>query len=653
MTKQSTLVYTYIIVNLLFVKVTDGYQNEKTALSVTQKPNIILIVADDLGYADLSFLPNAAGDVHTPNIDRIAKKGTYFSNAYSTSPICSPSRAGLVSGMYQARWGNYWYGEGGLPDSVVTLPQRLKKEGYITKKIGKTHLNGGPVEHPLDHGFDSFLGFIDHTWDYLRLSQKDVEEYGAENAQKAHIGPLLRNREKVSYEDDFTTDIFSREAVDFIRSTKNKPAFLHLSYNAVHHPTYVGHPDYLDKFGIQQFPYWDPDKESYSKWHSKWGHLGKVDPDGRNRYLLQLAVMDDGIGQILNALEESGQRSNTCIVFTSDNGGTINTYANNAPLDGYKYMFGEGGIRVPLIISCPDQILERQITSLVSAMDIYPTVLELAGKEPLNDIDGRSLLPHLKGDTSYTPHDQLVWSNGRDSWVVRKGPWKLVHNIGWNHSDFILTNGKARRSPERYRYPGGIRLYNLEKDIQESRDLSDQFPNVVSELTEIYRQWRNRMSEPRRGDGTLKPQQEKGKYLAWGMENLAENAYSNSSDINHYPNLTVDGYSGTQWHSVTGNASFPLPHHVTVKLNKPVEVKGFRYLPNQNSKEGRIKDYTFSVSQDGKDWLTVKSGSWDSSSTFKIVRFSDAIEAKYIRLEALSAYLSKKLVSVAEIGLVY
>jgi len=139
------------------------------------KPNVLVIVADDLGYADLSFLPYASKDVHTPSIDRIAETGVFFSNAYSTSPICSPSRAGLLTGRYQERWGNYWYGEGGLPANEKTLPQYLKELGYYNVKIGKTHLNGGPVQHPLDHGFDEFLGFIDHTWDYLRLSQDDVD----------------------------------------------------------------------------------------------------------------------------------------------------------------------------------------------------------------------------------------------------------------------------------------------------------------------------------------------------------------------------------------------------------------------------------------------------------------------------------------------
>ncbi|MDX1637181.1 MAG: sulfatase-like hydrolase/transferase [Balneolaceae bacterium] len=617
-----------------------------------EKPNILLIIADDLGYADMSFLSNSAPDVHTPNIDRLGKEGFYFTDAYSTSPICSPSRAGLISGMYQARWGNYWYGEGGLPDSVTTLPERLQKAGYITKKIGKTHLNGGPVEHPLEHGFDRFLGFIDHTWDYLRLSQQDVEEYGPENARRAHIGPLTRDHKKVSYNNDFTTDIFSREAVNFINRDRDRPFYLHLSYNAVHHPTYVGHPEYLDDFGIEQFPFWDPQKETYRSWHAKWGHLGKVDPNGRTRYLLQLAVMDDGIGRILDALEENGLRSGTCIIFTSDNGGTINTYSKNDPLNGYKYMFGEGGIRVPLVINCPGNVGGQRISPLVSAMDIYPTILELANREIPDNLDGRSLVPYLQDKKPYTAHKQLVWSNGRDSWVVRKGRWKLVHNIGWSHSSFVLEQGKALRAGERYRYPGGIRLYDLENDIDESRDLSDEKPDLVEELSSIYNDWRNSMSEPRRGNGTVKPGPEKGEKLGWGVHEIVENTYANSSDINHYANLVTDDFPGTYWQSVTGNAALPLPHHITIKLKKTVRIGGFKYLPNQHATKGRVDNYTFSVSTNGERWQKIKTGKWDNTAELKEVLLHDPVPAKFVRLGVQSAHNSKNSATIAEIGLV-
>lgn len=463
------------------------------------KPNILLIIADDLGYADMSFLPFSPDDVFTPHLDKIAGQGTYFTNAYSTSPICSPSRTGLITGRYQARWGNYWYGEGGLPAEEFTIPQMLAEAGYRTFKIGKTHMNGGPVHHPLDHGFGEFLGFIDHTWDYLRLSERDVEAYGKDNAKKAHLGPLIHNRQQVSYSDDYTTDIFTRKAVEIIETESEHPFYIHLSYNAVHHPSYVCHPDYLRAYGIEQFPFWDPEVEPYKEWHSKWGLLGEVDPDGRRRYRLQLNVMDDGIGQILEALKATGQDENTLIIFVSDNGGTINTYANNQPLNGYKYMFGEGGIRIPMMISWPGQLpMNYSEDALVSAMDIFPTLAEISGQSIPENLDGLSLIPLLKSQTDLH-HENLFFSNGRESWVVRHGPWKLVHNIEWEHSSFKIVDGDCFRDSA-YSYPGGTRLYQLEDEIGEQHDLSEQYPELVDSLQMLYANWRSEMVDPRKPD---------------------------------------------------------------------------------------------------------------------------------------------------------
>ena len=293
----------YTFKTILFTLITTSVFFATLWLSAeaSPKPNIIVIVADDLGYADMSFLPQSPKDVSTPAIDRLAKAGTYFNNAYSTSPICSPSRAGLITGRYQQRWGNYWYGEGGLPASELTIPQALKKLGYSTAKIGKTHLNGGEAQHPLDHGFDTFLGFIHHTWDYIRLSQADQDAYekrtGGGKLGILNVGPLERNRSEVaSYEVGFTTQIFTDEAVGIIRKHRNAdtPFFIQLEHNAVHMPTYITHPDYAKKAGFEQpawdrnadrwnFPFWEPKEMDWGKWHKKWGHLGEVDPLGRKR----------------------------------------------------------------------------------------------------------------------------------------------------------------------------------------------------------------------------------------------------------------------------------------------------------------------------------------------------------------------------------
>ena len=277
-----------------------------SAVADEERPNVVMILVDDLGYADLSFLPNAPADVSTPSIDRLAGEGVYFEQAYATSPICSPSRTGLITGRYQTRWGNYWYSEGGLPDFELTIPEALRKIGYSTKKIGKVHHNGGPAEHPLDHGFDEFFGFIHHTWDYLRLSDADVEAYETRrkgSAKSATIGPLIRGRdEPVSLENAFTMDVFTDEAVEFLNRAHEQPFYLQLDYNAVHMPTYVAHPKYAERVGLEQpewdrdaanltYPYWDPNVEAWNVWHRRWGHLGEVDPLGRKRYLSHLLAL--------------------------------------------------------------------------------------------------------------------------------------------------------------------------------------------------------------------------------------------------------------------------------------------------------------------------------------------------------------------------
>lgn len=468
-----------------------------------EQPNILLIVADDLGYADLSFLPFAADDVATPGIDELASRGTYFSDAYATAPICSPSRAGLLTGRYQQRWGNYWFTEGGMPANERSLAQVLRDQGYRTKKIGKTHLNGGEAEHPLKHGFEEFFGFVDHTWDYVRLSEEDVAAYGPENAKKAHIGPLERDGEKVSFDDSYTTELFTEETLEYITRDDERPFFVQLSYNAVHHPTYVGHPEYLARYGLEQFPFWDPDEMPYGggetgedTWHYKWGWLGEVDPDGRKRYLATLDVLDDGIGAILEQLDASGLADNTVVFFVSDNGGTINTYSNNGPLHGYKYTFEEGGIRVPMIAVLPgDAAKGATNAAMVSLMDLFPTIVDLAGGEKPANLDGKSMLPLMQSDNVESRHAMLAWDSGQGDWVVRSGNWKLYHSTGRTFRNFKTEDGRNVRDAE-YVIPGGTRLYDLSTDIGETTDLAAQHPEVVAELTRAYKAWRAEMIDP-------------------------------------------------------------------------------------------------------------------------------------------------------------
>lgn len=480
------------------------------------RPNVLLICADDLGYADLSFLEQSPIDVQTPAIDSIAANGTYFTDAYATAPICSPSRAGLVTGRYQQRWGNYWYGQGGLPASEMTIPKRLQPLGYATTKIGKTHLNGGEAEHPLDHGFEHHLGFLHHTWDYIRLSDRDVEAYRRRGGNKSlgilNVGPLTKGRdEKVSFEDGFTTKIFTDAAVETIRGAAitDRPFYIQLEYNAVHMPTYVTDREYARKAGYEQqpwdrdadqwaFPFWDPQVMTWKEWHSKWGHLGEVDPLGRKRYLANLMAMDDGIGRLLNTLRDTGQSENTIVIFLSDNGGTINTYSNNTPLRGYKYMFGEGGIRIPLIVSWPGKLPRgRQVDGIASAMDLFPTILDLLDEPTPANVDGKSLVPRLMSDAE-SGHDHLCWADGKGTWVVRQGSWKLIQSAGWDHLSYRLDEQGVAHRAENDEYPEGLLLYDLASDIGETENLAGKFPERVEQMRKAYQAWRQEMAAPSR-----------------------------------------------------------------------------------------------------------------------------------------------------------
>jgi len=283
-----------------------------------------------------------------------------------------------------------------------------------------------------------------------------------------------------------------------------------LEYNAVHMPTYIAHPDYAKRAGYEQpvwdreaaewsFPFWDPNKISWKDWHKKWGHLGEVDPLGRKRYLANLKAMDDGIARILKTLEETGQRENTMVVFLSDNGGTINTYANNTPLRGFKYMFGEGGVRIPMLVSWPAQLPSGQTRNeLVSAMDVMPTILELANLARPANLDGRSLAATLRDAHFAKGHDHLCWADGKKTWSVRQGPWKLIQSAGWNHTAYTLNADNIAESAENIIYPEGLLLYNLADDIGETTDLAAKHPERVASMTSLYKTWRGQMGTPRR-----------------------------------------------------------------------------------------------------------------------------------------------------------
>lgn len=463
-------------------------------VSEQTKPNVLLIVVDDQGYADFSPFDNCDAQVATPNMQRLADAGTVFTQAYTTAPVCSPSRAALNTGKNQFRWDTKAGWGPGLPDETLTIAEYLKEAGYATARIGKadygTNYHKFDVrEHPLNHGYDYFLGFSAHAHDFWLTSQEAADYTPDPLGTSAHLGPLMENKSYKSYPDEeYLTDIFTNEAIKYLAEKKEKPFFLTLSYNSVHHVIHEVPQKYLDKFGVKAIPNYHPDNGetfgkqkpgSYSAYYEKYTRPGAInDEDMRKFYLANLNCLDDNIGRILDVLKEQNLHKNTLIVFVSDNGGSPLTGAKNAPLTAGKYSLWEGGIRVPMAISWPGKVEAGKIeNSYVSALDVLPTIADASGIA-LNDetIDGTSLLK---------PNNDrlLMWRWGK-TWAARKGNWKLTNaNEQW---------GKGRPT-NLYIKPIAddlsLKLFNLEEDEGERNNLAEQMPEKVNELKMAYENW--------------------------------------------------------------------------------------------------------------------------------------------------------------------
>ena len=402
-------------------------------------PNVILILADDLGYGDLG-----AQDVQTPNIDKLARDGVRMTNFYSNHPTCAPSRAALMTGRYQHRFG-FENNPGttqradpdfGLPKDSQSLPERLKARGYATGMFGKWHLGFTQTNLPTARGFDTFYGFLDGAMAYT--------PQGASGARS-----LMRGTEPAPMP-AHTTEAFSNEAVNYIDANKDRPFFIYASYNAVHAPLQATAP-YLARFA-------------------------SVSDPKRRTYLAMLAALDDGVGKIVEAVERNGLANNTLIVFTSDNGGpTWQTTSSNAPLNGVKALTLEGGVRVPAMCRWTGQIPGgRTVSSVAMGFDVTATALSVAGVPTGSDLDGVNLMPFLKGSRAGDAHSQLFWRMGPQG-AMRQGPWKLVKV---EDADY---------------------LFNLTTDIGERHDLAATDPQRLKTMQAAWQAWANTMSPARWG----------------------------------------------------------------------------------------------------------------------------------------------------------
>ncbi len=433
------------ILSVLVVIVLGTVVSTAPAQDARPRPNVILIVADDLGYADIGC-QGLSKDVKTPNIDTIAAGGVRFTNGYVTCPVCSPTRAALMTGRYQQRFGHE-FNPGpneaenfGLPVDQVTLPQALKGSGYATGMVGKWHLGFRPEMHPTKRGFDEFFGFLAGAHQYNNVGE-------GKNA-------LLRGTEPVG-STDYLTDAFGREGAAFVEKHRSgeRPFFLYLAFNAIHTPMQAP-PKYLERFA------------------------GETD-EKRRTMLAMLSAMDDAVGQVLAKLREHKLDENTLIIFHSDNGGpTPGNGSRNTTLRGTKGTVYEGGVRVPFLAKWPGRVgAGGTYEKPVSSLDVFATVLAAAGVEaPANvKLDGTNLLPFLSGraDVAGVPHQSLFWKFG-PQWAVRDGDMKLL-------------NTPAE----------GTQLFDLSKDVGEQKDLAAERPEEVKRLRETYDQWNAQNEQPR------------------------------------------------------------------------------------------------------------------------------------------------------------
>lgn len=414
--------------------------------AASRKPNIIVILSDDAGYIDFGCY--GGEQIPTPNIDAISANGVQFSDAYVTASVCAPSRAGLITGRYQQRFGfeqnpsgepapGFTRADMGIDPDQTTMASMLKDNGYRTLAVGKWHLGNEEKHYPLNRGFDAFYGFLAGHRSYFGYP-------GARSREEA----LMDNRQEVP-EDSITylTDMFTNRAIAFMEEKKEQPFFIYLAYNAVHTPM-------------------DAKKEDWNKFAS-------IADTGRRTYAAMMSSLDQNVGRVLAALKKNGLEENTLIYFLNDNGGATTNFSDNGPLRGMKGSDWEGGLRVAMMMQWPGHVPAGAVYGHpVSSLDIFATSLAAAGGDTaaLKNKDGVNLLPYINGTVKDVPHQALYWRRGVAA-AVREGNWKLIR---------VETNP--------------ILLFDLKNDLSETKNVAEKNPAVVKHLLAKLSEWEKGLS---------------------------------------------------------------------------------------------------------------------------------------------------------------
>ncbi|MCP5117541.1 MAG: sulfatase-like hydrolase/transferase [bacterium] len=447
------------------------------------KPNILLVVVDDLGYGELGCQGNP--QIPTPHIDSLARNGVRFTDGYVSAPVCCPSRAGYLTGRYQTRFGHEHNAIGlqnldpgiGLPTPEKTLADLLRAAGYRTGLVGKWHLGATKPRHPLSRGFEEFYGFLHEGHFYVPPPYPGVVSWFRVKSLSDGAGPRLRKGNYVFSthmgnteppydlenpirrgwdtieEPGYLTDALAREAVSFIDRHADEPFFLYLAYNVPHSPLQATF-------------------ESMKRHQS-------IPDIHRQIFAGMISILDDSFGRVLEALRRNGIEENTLIVFFSDNGGpTRELTSSNAPLRAGKGNVYEGGIRIPFLMQWKGTVPGGEVyRQPVISLDTVPTALTAAGAEVPENLDGVDLVPFVTGKRKGAPHESLFWRYGRRM-ALRAGDWKLVRNPVGRNAD------------------ASFELYNLKADISEENDLAGESPEILRRLQREFNTINAEMVDP-------------------------------------------------------------------------------------------------------------------------------------------------------------
>ena len=433
-----------------------------------QRPNIVIIMCDDLGYADVGF--NGAKDIKTPALDALAHGGTICTSGYVAHPFCGPSRMGLMTGRYPHRFGAPFnlpnsgqgieeYNRQGIPENETLISTMLQGAGYYTGAIGKWHMGIDPQFHPNARGFDDFYGFLGGGHMYFPDKYNDIYERQVKAGKTTfneYQTPLEHNGQNVR-ETEYMTDALSREASRFVTEAAEmkKPFFLYLAYNAPHTPLEAKEDDLALYAGI--------------------------DDEKRRAYAAMVHAVDRGVGRLVETLKTSGAFDNTLIVFLSDNGGQLGAGASNEPLTQGKGSVCEGGFRVPMFFHWPAEVAAgRHFDHPVTALDFYPTFARLARATVSADrpLDGKDIWDAFQADRSPRADEPI--------YALRH--WNGFHNVGIRRDQWKAT----KQGPN-----SAWSLFNIEEDISESNDVSSQHPELVEQMVDDARAWSESHTRPR------------------------------------------------------------------------------------------------------------------------------------------------------------